>query len=150
MPYISNPPQANIIYANGFGAELATDLLPETSCSPPLSPSPPVTPLLSTQGRELITVSAKQKTSLADESLSPLWRSFSKEAGHLPQPPERAALSLRKGGDGCSAPAQGKALVCGQRGGGAGPGCQQLISCRGRDRILALELKAAFREFVVS
>lgn len=70
MPCISNPPRANLIYANGFELQLATDLLPETSCSTPISPSPPVTLLFSTQGLELITVSAEQKTSLAEESLS--------------------------------------------------------------------------------
>lgn len=100
MPYISNPPRANIIYANGFGSELATDLFPETSCSPPLSPSPPVTPLFSTQGLELITVSAKQKTSPADESLSPSGAGGAfprKLAATSHQPPLCAALSLRKG-----------------------------------------------------
>lgn len=89
MPYISNPPRANIVYANGFGAELATDLLPETSCSPPLSPSPPVTPLFSTRALELITVSAKQKTSLAAESLS-------RSGAAFPRKPD-TALGLRKG-----------------------------------------------------
>lgn len=99
MPYISNPPRANIICANGFGSELATDLLPETSCSPPLSPSPPVTPLFSTQGLELITVSAKQKTSLTDESLSRSGAggAFLRKLDTSQRPPLCAALSLRNG-----------------------------------------------------
>lgn len=44
MPYISSPPQANISYANGSGAELGTDLLPETSCCSPHRLLPPLLP----------------------------------------------------------------------------------------------------------
>lgn len=153
MPYISNPPRANIIYANGFGSELATDLLPETSCSPPLSPSPPVTPFFSAQGLELVTVSAKQKTSLADESLSRSGAAgaFPRKPDTSQQPPPRAAPSLR-GGRAAADPGwpEASSAAAWPGGGGAAPGCEEPISCKGRDQILAFELKAAFRGFGVS
>lgn len=75
------------------------------------------------------------------------------KAGHLPPAtPVHCPQPVLWKGD-CSAPALTKALFgccVAREGGRAALGGEKLISCRGRDQLLAIELKAAFREFSLS
>lgn len=53
-----------------------------------------------------------------------------------PQPLQHGDVSVSAQSHGCGA--------------GAAPGCKEVVSNTNRDQLLALELKAAFREFFVS